>query len=192
MKYIVISTVNNWVNDGVGNQFIVPESTVVAELKNDKLAQKLMQHYNETSRNQVCRIHKVMDDYEVEQMLTKLYPKQMTAKERLNKFIDWLEETGFGNDLINDLSHEIATSMSSMYVRGCEYWDYKREEAVKFEVDKDEPNVLELFEFVLNNLKEDRDLLFEYGVARGKKTSKKRPYLYTDIDWSVFYNKEFL
>lgn len=102
-----------------------------------------------------------------------------------NDYCDWLLEHDFGSDILNELAYEISTSMSSIFAHGCTYYDYENDIDVKYTVDIHNPNTKEIFELSINGLKDDISYLNELGITK-KKTTKKMPYNYNDIDWDKF------
>lgn len=104
----------------------------------------------------------------------------------LSAYCKWLESETFGSDVMNSLAKEISTTMTSIYVHGCEYYDTEKDDFVTYTVDKINPDVEDLFEFSLATIQADIDLLEEYGITIRKNPTKKCPLTYDNIDWGLF------
>lgn len=181
MKYLVISTRRD-------NSF--EAMTVCAEVEDNELAKRLMTYYNKTDKGQHSEVHPVMNDAEVKEFLKKYDKepyKEKTAMEKFNEYIYWLQQNSFGSEMMNGLAYEIGSAMSSIYRYGCDYYDEEAGDYGWFHVDQQNPDTRETFYFALNGIKEDRNLLLEYGITTGKPT-KKYPVNVNDVNWNAFIN----
>ena len=86
----------------------------------------------------------------------------------------------------------VRDAISSRKFFDCDYkgdfllYDYEKDEDIHFEFDKVNPDLKQLIEVSIDAIKEDSELLKEYGIA--KKPTKKYPISFSEIDWNI-YNK---